>query len=58
VKTLVNQVLEDKAKKLQREYNKQYLREWRQRPENKEKMKQYRKNYWAKRAAAMEGGLN
>lgn len=35
---------EERAKELQR----QYLREWRKR--NKDKMQQYRKNYWLKKA--------
>lgn len=35
---------EDRAKELEREY----LREWRKR--NKEKMREYRANYWRKKA--------
>ena len=35
---------EERAKELQR----QYLREWRKK--NKDKMREYRKNYWMKKA--------
>lgn len=31
-----------------------YLREWHKRPENKEKRKQYVKNYWHKKAQEIE----
>lgn len=36
--------MEERARELQR----QYLREWRKK--NKDKMQQYRKNYWLKKA--------
>lgn len=42
--------IENRAKTLQREY----LREWRKR--NKDKMRQYRSNYWLKKAASEQKG--
>ena len=42
--------VEERAKEMQR----QYLREWRRK--NKDKMQQYRKNYWLKKA--QEAGEN
>ena len=35
----------------------EYLKEWLKRPENKEKRKQYAKNYWAKKVQAMKDGI-
>lgn len=39
-------MMSEEAKAKQREY----LREWRKRPENKEKQKQYNRRYWEKKA--------
>ena len=40
------------SKDLARELERQYLREWR--AKNKDKMRQYRQNYWAKKAALVQ----
>jgi hypothetical protein len=42
--------MSEEAKQKQREYMKDYLREWRKRPGNKEKQKQYIHRYWEKKA--------
>lgn len=44
--------MERRAKELQREY----LRGWRKK--NKDKMQQYRKNYWLRKAQAAEDNQN
>jgi hypothetical protein len=38
----------------ERKAKNQYLKNWHNRPENKEKRKQYMKNYWSKKVQAME----
>ena len=40
------------SKDLARELERQYLREWR--AKNKDKMRQYRQNYWARKAALVQ----
>lgn len=44
----------DEAKEVRREYMREYMREWRAKPENRKKEKQYRVNFWNRKAEEME----
>lgn len=40
--------MSEKAKQAKNEYMKEYMKEWRQRPGNKEKIQEYKDRYWEK----------
>ncbi|WP_409176446.1 hypothetical protein [Brevibacillus fortis] len=42
--------LSSEALEARRQYDKEYMRKWRQKPENKQKEKEYSRKYWERKA--------
>lgn len=42
--------MDQAALEAKREYQREYARKWRARPENKQKIKEYKNRYWQKKA--------